>query len=451
MKSWSGDPRAITTFHFGKRRYDRATGEARLGYLLGSGDDEFVERVVFPNAPWPTDPKRQIAFERALEILHLVAGVSYYKAILAPEILYDEGAPDQSLAGFLNRLYIEGLAEFGYVNQVQLEGRIHFPATSDQHPSPEPLHLSGRALVALGGGKDSLVGLDLMRRANVEVTPVCVGQSDLIGQTALAAGMPLLRVNRGLDPKLQALNAAGAWNGHVPVTAINSAILVCAAILYGYRYVVFSNERSADEATLVTVEGKTINHQYSKTSAFEGAFREIVHSHVSPDLEYFSVLRPFSELEIVRRFSELTRFHSVYSSCNRNFHLGGSRIAERWCGDCPKCRFAALSLAVFLDPIEVTRIQGRDLLDDPAQTDGFRALCGLGFDKPFECVGETGESRAALLALTGRPRWAAHSVVQALRKEVEKAPVPSMEELLKPSAKHFIPPEIVQALPGEFG
>ena len=124
------------------------------------------------------------------------------------------------------------------------------------------------------------------------------------------------------------------------------------------------------------------------------------------------VLRPYAELDIVRKFARLKKFHHVFSSCNRNFHLDGSRNTGRWCGECPKCHFSALALAVFLEPGEVSAIQGRDLLDDLSQSDGFRALCRLGRDKPFECVGEAGESRAALRALTENPLWLDHAVVK---------------------------------------
>jgi hypothetical protein len=215
--------------------------------------------------------------------------------------------------------------------------------------------------------------------------------------------------------------------------------------------VVFSNERSADEATLVVPNGAAVNHQFSKSSTFERAFREAVHACISPDIEYFSILRPFSELDIVRRFSMLTPFHKVYSSCNRNFRLHGSPVGGRWCGRCPKCRFAALSLAVFLEPAQVQAIQGRDLLDDLNQLDGFRAICGLGQDKPFECVGEIGESRAALAALAERTQWRTHAVVRALMPELQNVSVPSMASLMQPSAVHFIPPAVAAALPGEFG
>jgi len=261
-----------------------------------------------------------------------------------------------------------------------------------------------------------------------------------------AAGLQLLQLGRELAPGLGDMNRAGAWNGHVPVTAINSAILVCAALLYGYRYVVFANERSADEATLKTADGREVNHQYSKSSAFEGRFRAILQCMVGEGIEYFSILRPYSELGILQHFSRLKEFHAVFSSCNRNFHLDGPRVRGRWCGDCPKCRFAALGLALFLSPEEVVAIQGRDLLNEPRQEKGFRELCGLGLDKPFECVGEASESRAALVALGRSLQWRDHVVVRALQPELERLDLPPLERLLEPLPRHFIPAGLCKRL-----
>jgi UDP-N-acetylmuramoylalanine--D-glutamate ligase len=443
--SW--DPRSAATFVFTACGYDPATGAARLGYRFDNGP-ELVERITFPHAPWPSDASHQAAFGRALELLHGIAGVSYYKAGLSPAMRFDNPAVGSALGAFLAQVYVQGLGEFGHVNGLDVAARVHFPAVdTDEGPSaPQPLVLPERALVAMGGGKDSLVGLDLLRQAGVDVRPACIGGSLLIAETVREAGLPLLRIGRELAPELAAMNRAGAWNGHVPVTAINSAILLCAAILYGCRYVVFSNERSADEATLHAADGREINHQYSKGSAFEGAFRAQIARRVSPAIEYFSVLRPFSELAVVQRFSALTAFHGVYSSCNRNFHLDGPRLAGRWCRDCPKCRFAALSLALFLEPAEVRAILGGDLLDDPGQEEGFRALCQLGRDKPFECVGEAGESRAALAALAGREAWRDHAIVCRLAPETRRVEVPRLESLLRPSARHFIPDAISRRL-----
>lgn len=147
----------------------------------------------------------------------------------------------------------------------------------------------------------------------------------------------------------------------------------------------------------------------------------------------------------------MTRFHTVYSSCNRNFHLHRPAVESRWCGNCPKCRFAALTLAVFLEPEQVSAIQGVDLLNDSNQLDGFRAICGLAGDKPFECVGEIGESRAALAALAESPNWRFHAVVQTLIPELKAVTVPSMAALMRPSTDHFIPDEIAERLSGELG
>ena len=439
------DPRQSECFRFLDCAYDPETGVVSLSYAFDDGP-ELVERITFPHAPWPPEASRQAAFGRALGILHLIAGVSYYKAGLSPRIEVGDASALDGLTDFLNELYLKGLAELAHVNGLDLRGRIRFPSNGGNAGGTRPLILPERALVAMGGGKDSLVGLDLVRTSAIAAMPVCVGESVLIGETVRAAGLPLIRIGRTLAPEIAEMNRQGAWNGHIPVTAINSAILLCAAILYGFRYIVFSNERSADEATLLNDEGAEINHQYSKGSEFERAFRRIIQSCVSPDLEYFSILRPFSELEIVRRFAGMKKFHGVYSSCNRNFHLDGPRTGGRWCLECPKCRFAALSLALFLSPDEIRAIQGGDLLDDPMQEDGFRELCALGRDKPFECVGEAGESRAAMQALTGRKEWRDHAVVRALGPELERVQSPRLEDLLKPSDRHDIPRDLLGRL-----
>ncbi len=432
------DPKAARSFSFLSRNFDPLTGAAFLAYRIDDGP-ELLEKVTFPYSPWPADASRQLAFERALELLHLVAGISYWKTGLAPVMEFPAAKPSPAVADFLAELYDRGLAEFGFVNGVNVSDRLAFKANADREAAAVDLLLPERALVAMGGGKDSLVALRMAQQAGLEVLPACVGGSSLIRDTVAAARLPLLQIRRELSPYLRTMNEAGAWNGHVPVTAINSAILVCAALLYGYRYVMFANERSADEATLQDRNGVPVNHQYSKSSAFEQAWQKVIHEQVSPDMDCFSLLRPFSELEIVGRFSKLTEFHEVYSSCNRNFHLDGPSITGRWCGNCPKCRFAALSLALFLGPGEVIGIMATDLLDDSGQEEGFRELCALGRDKPFECVGEMGESRAALAALAKKPEWKDKAVVRKLAPELAGLEVPSLESLLQPSASHSIP------------
>lgn len=446
-------------FSFSACHYDPASGEATLSYEVDGC--ELSEKITFPWAPWPVDASRQAAFFQALELLHLVAGISYYKAGLAPEIDMGDIKIDGLVANFLNDLYEKGLAEFAYVNRLDLTGLIDFGVNVDESTGSAdvsgkssssksnpayPVDLPERALVAMGGGKDSLVCLQMLKHAGVEVQPACVGGSTLIGETVKAAGLPLVRIQRELSPELTSLNARGAWNGHVPVTAINSAILLCAGLLYGYRYIVFANESSANEATLRDEQGREVNHQYSKSLAFEQSFAEVVKHHVSPGINYFSLLRPFSEIAITRRFSEMTGYHKVFSSCNRNFHQDGSHITGRWCLDCPKCRFAALALAPFLSPQALLAIQGADLLDLESQLQGFKALCGLGEDKPFECVGSIAESRAAMRYLSERPQWQEKYVVKTLAGLAEIRRAGELDLLPDFAAEHCIPQDILARL-----
>ncbi len=443
-------------FGFSGYRFDPAVGEAILSYTID--DQTLDETITFPWAPWPVDASRQAAFFRALELLHLVAGISYYKAGLATQIDTGGSQIDRSIAGFLNDLYRNGLAEFAYINRLDLSGLIDFEANAvgapavmdkgfdDNSPQPvlsHPVDLPERALVAMGGGKDSLVCLQMLRDAGVEVQPACVGGSSLIGETVSAAGLPLIRVRRELSARLTEMNANGAWNGHVPVTAINSAILLCAGLLYGYRYVVFANESSANEATLTDGQGREVNHQYSKSLAFEQSFAAVIKQHISPGIEYFSLLRPFGEIAISRQFAQMTAFHEVFSSCNRNFHQDGSHITGRWCQDCPKCRFAALALAPFLSPQALLAIQGADLLDREDQIQGFRALCGLGEHKPFECVGRISESRAAMKYLAGDPQWQGKYIVRMLAGLPEIESAGELELQADSAAEHCIPAAIM--------
>jgi len=431
-------------FSFSGCHYDAESGVATLSYAVDGCS--LREKITFPWAPWPVDASRQAAFFQALELLHLIAGISYYKAGLARRIDPGKSGIDGAVAGFLNELYMQGLAEFAYVNQLDLSGLINFEANTDVPPAASDTDLPERALVAMGGGKDSLVCLQMLKSAGVEVQPVCVGDSELIGETVKSAGLPLIRIQRELADELVEMNADGAWNGHVPVTAINSAILLCAGLLYGYRYVVFANESSANEATLKDAQGREINHQYSKSLAFEQAFRAVIQSRVSPGIEYFSLLRPFSEIAITRLFSEMSQFHAVFSSCNRNFHQDGPHIEGRWCLDCPKCRFAALALAPFMSPDQLIAIQGADLLDQENQLPGFKALCGLGEHKPFECVGSIAESRAAMKFLAGSPGWQAKHIVSELAGYPEIGQ--SGELHLQPdfAAEHCIPGAIMARL-----
>lgn len=300
----------------------------------------------------------------------------------------------------------------------------------------------------IGGGKDSLVAVEAIKQAGGEATAVWVGNSPLIAACAERTGLPMLNIQRELAPGLFELNRIGAWNGHIPVTAVNSAILAVAAVLYGFDSVAFANERSASAATL-EYEGQQVNHQWSKGYAFEQLLADWLHTHVAVDLDYCSLLRPHSELAITRAFAKLTPYFDVFSSCNRNFKILGPKPADRWCGQCPKCHFVFLALAPFLPKPRLLAIFGRNLLDDESQAAGFDALLEYHDHKPFECVGEGAEARAAMYALSQRPEWQEDALVARFRSEILPQLDVSqlaLEPWLHAAGEHRVPARLQAAL-----
>jgi len=454
----ANDFRSARSFRFVRRAY--AEGVVSLVYAFDDGP-ELVERIAFPQPP-PLAPERMAAFDAALELLHLVAGISYYKAAVPERIVIEPGAPDAATAAFLAALYLHGLGEFAWHNRLDLRGRIRFPsdpARADDTPerdmdAGEPAGPARavadassrrpRTLVPIGGGKDSLVSAEILKAAGEDATAVWIGASPLIAACAQRTGLPTLDIGRELSPLLFDMNRRGALNGHIPVTAINSAILVLAAVLYGFDAIAFSNERSASSATL-EYEGQAVNHQWSKGWEFERMFGERVQARVG-GVHYYSLLRPLSELAVAERFARSSRYDDVFSSCNRNFRILGPRPADRWCGQCPKCHFVFLALAPFMPKPRVLAIFGRNLLDDAALAPAFDALMEYRDHKPFECVGEGVESRAAMAALAVRAEWREDALVARFAEEIQPrldAGDASLQALLQPFGPHRIPPRLV--------
>jgi UDP-N-acetyl-alpha-D-muramoyl-L-alanyl-L-glutamate epimerase len=119
----------------------------------------FSETYHFDFATAEYDPK---VLDRALQALFFMAGVSYYKTFAPPEIVVKRGELDASMAGFFSKTWQRGLGEFWYVNKLDPRTRVTFPVTTEH---VEPLPLSGQKglLVAVGGGKDSLVSVEILR------------------------------------------------------------------------------------------------------------------------------------------------------------------------------------------------------------------------------------------------------------------------------------------------
>ncbi len=451
------DPGSVATFRFLSYEFHDATATARLRYAL---DDRFelTEEIVFAGAETPVAGERRAALDEALRLLHLVAGVSYYKAAAPPKIEVEGEAPPAATAAFLERVYLHGLGEFAFRNGLDLAERIRFPAAAGAAAgeSPPPLDLPRRTAVPVGGGKDSIVALEALRDADEPIVLISVGSPEPIRATAAVAGLPRIVVERRLSPLLFELNAGGALNGHVPISAILAAILAAAAVLYGFDAAALANERSADDPNLHWM-GRPVNHQWSKGLEFERELARVLAAGRLAGFRYFSLLRPFSELSIAGLFSRRAAYHRAFRSCNAAYRLDPARRARGWCGRCPKCRFVFLVLAPFLGRRELVGIFGEDLFAGPARAPGFEALLGLAGDKPFECVGEVSESRAALALVAAASEWRSSPRVEALAARAlagDDDPMELVRVAMTPSPAHGVPERylpVVAALAAECG
>ncbi len=394
----SFDPSAIKTFRFISYSFNEEKSRAEFCYAYDNGP-RFTEHLTFHQARLPTDLMLRRAFFRALRYLHLVLGVSYYKAAVPNSIRIETSPITEQCAHFFDKLYLNGLAEFAYCNQLDLRGRIRFPFSKHSTAIPESFKLSNRIAIPVGGGKDAVVTIDALKRTGQPLVLFSLGDFQPIKEIARIAKLPLISVTRQISPRLIKLNEQGAYNGHVPISAIIAFILPVCAILYGFDTAALSNERSANSGNLIH-NGFSVNHQYSKSMEFEKDVAQFFKNYILSDFNYFSFLRPLSDLRIAQLFSKLSAYHSVFMSCNRAFKLDRRKRLQNWCLDCPKCRFTFLVLAPFMAKNKLITLFGANLLDDMEQHRGFDQLLGVSGFKPFECVGEIEESAAAFILLT---------------------------------------------------
>lgn len=434
-----------STFTFKLAHFDAGSGVLTLNYhdsRFGDFQEQFVFPAVLLQQPWLTDAQRNawlVAVNRAVQHIFWMAGVSYYKTNLAKSIQFAQEQPGETEARWLTDTWQAGLAELAHENDLGWLSSIQF---SGQHKksSTETLALPGRTLVPIGGGKDSLVTIERLRQAGEQVTLFQVGSSDLIQQVAEETDLPLIQIKRRVDARLTKVAEQGAYNGHVPITAINSTVAVLTALLGGFDTVAFSNERSADVGNLQSDNGQWVNHQYSKSWAFEQQYRDVLSSGIGQSVDYFSLLRSYSELAIVKEFSRYPQYFEVFSSCNRNFHLSGSRNKKgRWCGQCPKCAFVFVCLAPFISRQQLLGIFGHDLLADQELKDLFLALFGLEGDKPFECVGEALEMRASLTLLKDHGDWHNQDSLQYWIQQVPMVNAADIEALMAKQQPYYFP------------
>lgn len=378
-------------FSFDSYDFDANSGILSLQYSMDN-TLKFVEgyRFDFPYVQYDEN-----ILDRALQALFFMAGVSYYKAFIPPKITVRTGELDRVMSTFFSKTYQRGLGEFWYVNNLDPATPVEFPITIPEPVVPFQYNGVGQA-IAIGGGKDSLLSEELLRGQPPEPMTWSLNHRPQLTPLIQRVGSQHAWVERSWDPKLLELNKDGAYNGHIPISAIFACVGTVVAILSGKRDIVMSNELSASEPTL-TYKNMEINHQYSKSLEFERDYQQYLIHTIGISPRYYSFLRPLSELRIAELFAKygFEKYKDVFSSCNRAFVLSSNGIS--WCGNCPKCAFTFLIFTPFIERTELEAVWGgKNLLLDPALEVTYKQLLGIKGDKPLDCVGEIKESRTAM-------------------------------------------------------
>jgi len=409
--------------------------------------------IVF--TPEITIPQNRSLEQKELEnfVFHLglIEMLSYWKAACPQEIKIEAGHLTEDQIKWWHDLFIHGLGEFFYQNQVDFTPpdffRISAAHSAESYQPLQNLPESSGDLVLVGGGKDSVVTLETLKNGPGKRNCLLLNPTKPALVTARVAGYPQpLIVERTIDPALLKLNERGYLNGHTPFSAYLAFIGVFVGVLNNFKYVIASNEYSANQGNIV-FHGVNVNHQYSKSFRFEQLFREYCARYLSSNIQYFSFLRPLYELQIAQLFSQYSKYDQAFISCNVN-------RGESWCGTCPKCAFVYLSLFPFLDDERRKRIFGKDFFSIPKIQDRILSLVGLGEHKPFDCVGTEEESILAvalalkkyqsedklappfLLSLKSKLNLSDKRTEELLRKELIKSW----------NNENFLPPEYARLL-----
>lgn len=333
-------------------------------------------------------------FKNIVFHIGMIELISYWKATCSPNIIIKSNRLSLSQIEWWKELYFHGLGEFLYLNNIHTNIRDLLTISCETKAETELINLSltDGYIVPVGGGKDSVISLEVLKAR--DMLPFALNPNKAITDTIQKAGFAAEEtsiINRTIDPQLLELNEKGFLNGHTPFSALLAFISLLVSALTRRKNIALSNEVSSNEATVLKTN---VNHQYSKSYAFENNFRSYVKNYISGSINYFSLLRPLNEMQIAGIFSRFPKYFHSFKSCNKG------RKSDSWCGSCPKCLFTYIILSPFIDQNLMINIFGRNLLNDMELLDTFNQLIGLKDEKPFECVGTIDEVNASLHLIT---------------------------------------------------
>lgn len=385
----------MNQFVFVDYHFDEKTKRAVFRYQ--NNGFHFTETIDFGDIiPAPNyNPK---ALEEALFLAFIAVGTSYYKAFPTEHVRF---ATDTTLtpfqAEYFTNVYQEGLSQLAYEAGLTRDNLATFTSSRDEWATEVQAGRDSDWLLMQSGGKDSILTAAVLREKNYHFDGWHIGSRNGHPLVIDRVVPKVYEARREID--IAQLQAAQARNWHIPITAIVTTYAIIEAILLGKNGVIVSVAHEGEEPHAM-IDDLPVNHQWSKTWQAEQLLAEYVERYIMKGFRVGSILRSQSELRVAELFVEKAwaNFGHHFTSCNiGNYKQGHANEQLLWCGDCSKCLNSFLLFAPFVEPEELKQVigQGENLLQKPSLQGYLKGLLGLEGIKPFECVGEIDELRAA--------------------------------------------------------
>lgn len=297
-------------------------------------------------------------------------------------------------------------------------------------------------LAFCGGGKDSLVALKLLERAELPFATLGYAHS-IYGSAApqhalldrLANATPRARAERQtiiddfLDsPVVRTRPDLGVKSLLAAETPASVFAALPLALARGYRGLVVAHEASANAANLEW-RGEHVNHQWGKSWAAEQLLDWYVRDQLLANVRYFSLLAPIHDEVIFELLARDAALAPLTHSCN---------VKKPWCGDCAKCAYVWLQFAAHLPARIVDATFGDNFGERASNTQHFRELLGFTEHTPFECVGSVPEARLALAL--ARERGAIGPRLEAMVQPIDIAAI--ARPLVEVGDPHGMPAQV---------
>ena len=402
-------------FSFDAYRYKIQKSDLIVQYDFSIGESiQFHPKVILRNVGEQIDNIKSGLLDNLVFHVGLAEVPSYWKATCSPLVEINCGYLDSTQKAWWKHLFLHGMGEFFYTNKIDFADDTFLEISSTDRPTtparPLDKPLAPRSLVPVGGGRDSALTLDTLSKGNRPFRSMVLNPTPAAFRiSARVQDDPPIIVERTIDPLLLEMNKRGFLNGHTPFSAYLAFLNALCLVVYDYSEIVIANERSANEPNTV-FNGREVNHQYSKSFAFEEHFDSYMSRYLVKTGKYFSLIRSLYEIQIARGFARLPNMFRDFRSCNK------LQRDDRWCGACAKCVSVYITSYPFMKEADLLGIFGSDLYEKSSTLELLRALAGKGPYRPLDCICTADETLASVSLAIARLEDARKPLPLALRE-----------------------------------